>query len=528
MTITMIPLDEEATDAQAPDDAWLEQAIRDQVIALLEGPHVASSPYAASYQPFWNRVDAELINSSAIYSYAPCVIAIIPIRLPVGSDRVVVEVYARHVIQADPFGAPGVRLTAVLLSPGLALRTVPGAVTVLPGEQGVWDLSFDLVGPAPLERVVDVVVLMQCARDTEAWGSITNLSAGVRAYTRTTPDAFASANDQLRADSVLVSQPRVGAPDRNEYYQYTEPANSLDLANATNQYKKVNVYESLTAEGLSSEITLNAYTLPGLLVSSIAIGYRRDAEAAVPDRSRLRAGVVVEGAAHAALEELVQLTQDAPRPLLARPQGDEMVGEVRERRGWRCATGARPSILDELVWIDRDYGEIEVQLRVISVSSVADLETDGALVWAAIGTYGATPAPVVGVAIASQATLRAWGPPPSEGPGRVLRDLARHYTGTLAIPGVVVSAFVPPMDRNALQTSQGYRAGTMLQGELALVDTIVLRMPVPAGHDSTKPLRIRVELDPDDDERPGSIWSVASLVACVGASITWDGRGGAI
>jgi hypothetical protein len=537
LSILIPTLDDDAADAQAPLDSWLEATVRAQIAGLLSSAGEASSPYDSTYLRWTDLDDETLYPDHALWTSVPAVVALIPVTLPAGATGATVRLCGTLQVQPDEASPGTVSLWAVWEDvPDVSL----GEVTLAPGVDDVWMASV-LAPRTPSipvggERVLTLQLWCVTRRGAAPYVTSGGWRGQGRALTRVTPIKIDALDAQLSGGQDLIVRPT--NPSLQPYPErLAELANSPDWATGSEEYDQVYVYQDV--DGGETQLTIDLYNLTGVRIDAIGVSVEVDPEPILTPRALHRAGVVVEGLAHAQLDDLIQYTQDAPQLLLARPRGDALTdGEEQVMRGWRCAWGAIvlplsrdvgvKRLLDELVVIDRPYGWLDVQLRVIAVNPIAAEEVT-APVWGSLTVWrDGVPPDAATEALLTETTLRLDALAPL-GPGRVLRDLARYYLpSTLAINGrsLFVAGSARPITTR--RTDSGWRMGTLTLGELPLVQVISVSVPVTTAGDAGI-ARLTLSLDPrtsptgPPDDR---LWArhPETLVAVVGGSVTWRGR----
>lgn len=515
--------------AGEPDDVWLESTIAAQSTAILrQSTRPTASPQHVSPLLVMDRskgLPGDVERVAAHFSARPSVIHVIPLRLISGVTRVELlltgDVYAGD----DYDGTPQVTLTArfaggpVLAS---ASATVGGVLPV--------DLSFDLE-PVELERVEDVWVEMRSSISATPYAEEADFletgEGGFRLITGTSLLLTLGADTLVRYFANDDSTAPIGQTD-------TMLVNSADsMSSSRGPDHNILVYDSAALP--PGRLTVQLFALAGWQPRSVRVGMSQG-ELSPEETSRrlraLRANIPTRGATAAGINLDVQRAQNTPRLLLALPDGDELdeEDEVFEPRKWRVASSASRTLLQTTIEPRRDYGKLEVQLRLLilngadyatSPETLSDAETweapeDNELFGSTIWQLFTGDVPDLGLAGfvgAGGPTLRVF--PAVRGSTRwpVLRDLGRYAQGRANQRLVGVSRF---------ESGAGFRDGLLLPEEMAMVNTAVINIPLDSVG-SDLPLHLAIQLDPAGS---AGFWTQfpGALVACVGASITWDGR----
>lgn len=515
----MITLDEQAYDAEAPLDAWLELAALAQAQGLLAAPRTCAGSFVLSPLLVYARgaKGGEFTTVQAHFSARPAVFAVIPVRLPVGTTSITVQLTAD--LWSNGTGGLAVQLGASLLGVS-GLQPILGVGVTTGAAARAIILTVPLPDGGLLQERSDTLLLwMRSVRAPSAWFSNTSTvrnfrTSGIDLSSIMNVGVFFGPDDLI--EPLIVDDSPV--PPSDGY----EVQNAVDNQISDGFYRTIRYYPGGPSGfyGYYQVKSLGGITPRAV---SVAINVSPVARA----RALHRANIPVAGQAHALLYTLAKAAQDAPRLLAVTPLGD-VVGqddEVTEPRKWRLTHGGARTVMSGSVWLDRNYGELELQLRVIGLdagtvtgdapdysaptATLEDLPITVELYTLAGGLTPSTSTPVVEGA--SDVTLDVWQPRSSSAGGRALADLGRYAEGRVQ---------QRLTEHPETLSGPGSRDGLLLPEELALLSTWAFRVPVPEGLDITRPLGLQVRLDdtPFWTEYPDL------LIAVVGASVTWDGR----
>lgn len=516
-----------------PVDTWLESRVDLQARGIVgSSTRPCSSPVNASAVQVYVRAKNAVESQPAHFSARKRAIHVIPVRLIAGTTRVELFLTGTIWSQTDFVGTPGVDFSVYFKSRlGLLDRLSTAfvtAATALPV-----DLSFDLTGAnaVTLERVEDLVVFMSSRVSTESHTAFaTSLRSSPQGFERVNGDpvgVFVGADDLIRWEPNSLSE---SAAERGS----DENANSGDsMTNTWGPSDSIILYRPRLPTG--TRVSVGLFSLAGWVPTSVMIGLRTQLPAL--NIVSLRPNIPSFGSQTGTLNTLVERAQDTPRLLCAVPGGDELntTDSIFEPRKWRTVSEDTDRLLfTSTLQQRRDYGQLEVQLRLLCLRG-QDYETapetaqEDVDVWepALDNTMFRVDLWQLGALMTAEYTdttqtynlpgapLKIY-PMTRKSPTRfpVLRDLGRYGQGRTKSILSDISRF---------ESGPGSRDGALLESELAMLSTLVLRVPIAGSWNPNIPVCMAVRVDPSDQTSLFTDFPFA-IIACVGGSVTWSGR----
>ena len=518
----IVAIDNDAVLPDTPDDAWLETSIRAQLVGLLrESARPCVGSWLLTPHRLLNRSGGTYAYAGAHFTHRVSAFAVIPVRLVRGARRIDLRLSGDLIVLPDYIGVPTITLTARLLSDINRVVYDSGPVSNLLALRNI-DMSFDLPEVVLLERVDDIVLCCQSSVSATAYATADGLFSTSGRFA-VIPAPFTAA--EVWADAVLDYGPSALVRGYNPGVGRVSLRNSADVPPLGARFEGLNTYGAFN---VNAYVSIALRTMSGYVPIAVRVGVEVDAT--IVATAALRANIPISGQTHAALSQFVALAQDMPRSVSVIPHGDQTATslDLLQPRKWRLAHEANRIITQGSIIIGRDYGELELQLRLLVVDGnnvvtdqTPDLSSPPSTfegVPVSVGLWQPTAAaPSLidpDVVVSRSGDIRIWGISPGGTNYSSLIDIGRYAGGRAGEALELVQYF---------EGGPGHRDGLLEPAELGLLSAWALRVRVPLDFDPDLPVAYAVEIDPANIS---SLWAdyPGLLVQCVGASITWDGR----